>query len=121
MDYEIGSFSDNAAILAIAARAVEQGAVEEALPVLRDLRDRMEDTKSRRWLLPEVNRLIDAAEATGVRRHVRKPRRQRRKRTRSLIARLEPMLVRIAALASLSATIVRIVVHEVLGVLSPRP
>lgn len=130
MAHEIGSFSDNAAIVAIAARAVEAGAVGDALPVLRDLRDRMEDAKSRRWLLPEVNRLIDIAERSRVGgrrpRHRRLRGHGRRGRLRVSphwrpVAALEPMLVRIAALASLSVTIIRIVVHEVVGLLSPRP
>lgn len=115
MAHEVGNFSDNASLVAIAASAIERGAVDDALPVLRDLRERMNDAKSRRWLLPEVNRLIKSAEASSARHRVSRGRR-RVSRRRPTLAGFEPTLVRVGSLISLSATVIRIVVHEVLSI-----
>jgi hypothetical protein len=118
MVHETGNFGDNAAIVAIAASLIERGAIEDALPVLRDLRDGMEDPRSRRWLLPEVNRLIEAAEASRVQAGRAAPPPAELDLLAARLVRLEPTLIRIAVMASLLAIIVRIIIHEVLGALS---
>jgi hypothetical protein len=99
MVHETGNFGDNAAIVAIAASLIE-------------------DPRSRRWLLPEVNRLIEAAEASRVQAGRAAPPPAELDLLAARLVRLEPTLIRIAVMASLLAIIVRIIIHEVLGALS---